>query len=330
MLEMSIYFNYFVDLICGILQHFAMQNSTVTSEESEKCSSPPSIPPPPPPLPAKSNLSIQDCKCMHACSKELKLLRKSPKEDILSAVRHITYQFYVENPSDLISLYYPVSPVIQEGRCCGIVALSMASQLINNVSSNDILSLAKSLNYTRAGEMFSVYNMSELAKTLLHCDTVVMHNLDVFKEDILEFICDGCPLLIPYDADRNHFPCSNNGITAHWAVISGVGFTVTDKNLLSTLINYEVIRQYPELNIFLVKDAPCIKRLLKNSDKIFVYAHQGKSKHLAAWDLNDLLESNKNMHEVTKKYSSEELVLPPDDPLSELRNKAVVLLKKKI
>lgn len=308
-----------------------MQNSTVTSEESENCSSPSSIPPPPPPpLPAKSNQSVHGCNCIHAGPKELKLLRKSPKEDILSAVRHITYQFYVENPSDLISVYYPVSPVIQEGRCCGIVALSMASQLINNVSANDILSLAKSLNYTIAGEMFSVYNMSELAKILLHCDTVVMHDLDVFKEDILDFICNGCPVLIPYDADRNHFPCSNNGITAHWAVITGLGFTVADKNLLSTLKNYEIIREYPELNIFLVKDALSVKKLLKSSDKIFVYAHQGKSKHLAAWDLNDLLESNKNLHEVTKKYSSEELVLPPDDPLSELCNKAVVLLKKKI
>ena len=303
-----------------------MQNSTATSENCPLPSSIPSPPPlpPPPPLLIKPNPSVKDCKS----SKGLKVLKKSPKEDIISAVRHITYHFYVENPSDMVSLYYPILPVIQEGRCCGIVALSMASQLIINMLPDDILSSAKHLNFTREGEMFSAYNMAELARTLLNCDAIVIDNLYDHKEDVLNAICDGCPLLIPYDADKNHFPCSNNGITAHWAVISGLGFTVCNKKIISTLSESEVIRNYPELNIFLVTDVPCIKNLLKYSDKIFLYAHQGKSKHLAAWDLNDLLESNKNMHEVTKKYNSDELVLPPGDALSELRNKAVLLRKR--
>lgn len=305
-----------------------MQNSSAALENDSLPSSIPPAPPPLPPLLTKSSLSVKDHKYAHACTKELKLLKKSPKEDIISAVRHITYQFYVENPSNLISLYYPISPVIQEGRCCGIVALSMASQLINNVSPDDILSSAKSLNFTNEGEMFSAYNMAKLANTLLNCDAIVVDNLDDHKEYILNCICDGCPLLIPYDADKNHFPCSNSGITAHWAIISGLGFTINDKNILNTLPDYEIIRDYPELNVFLVSDVPYIKNLLKYSEKMFLYAHQGKSRHLAAWNLDDLFESNKNMREVTRKYNSNELVLPPGDPLSELRNKAVLLVKK--
>lgn len=285
--------------------------------------------PPPPPVPEKLNLSTQNCRCKHTPLKEVKLPKRSPQQDVKAALRHVTYNFFAENPSNLISLYHPISPVIQEGRCCGIVALSMASQLIQEVSVNDILNLAKSMNFTKEGEMFSAFNMSKLAMSLLNCDTIVIDNLDKHKHDLLSHVCDGWPLLIPYDADRNHFPCSNNGMTAHWSVVTGLCFTVPDKSDVNALENIELIQDYPEFNVFVTKDGSYVKKLLNCSENVFLYARQGKSKHLAAWDLNDLLESNKNMYEVTKKYRSDEMILPEGDSLSELRNKAV-LLKRKI
>lgn len=294
-----------------------MQNSGNTS------SIPP--PPPPPPLPSRQSLT-QNCKCLHSY-KEAKFPKKSAQDNIISAVRHITHNFYVDNPANLICLYHPISPVLQEGRCCGIVALAMASQFFHNVSVDDILDLAKHSNFTKEGEMFSAFNMANLAATLLDCDAFVIDDLYDNKETILSNICDGYPILIPYDADKNHFPCVNKGLTAHWAVISGLCFTVSNKSNLNMLKD-KMINVFPELNIFTLDDGSYIKNLLNHSEKIFLFAHQGKSKHLAAWDLYDLLESNKSMYEVTKKYSPEELVLPLNDSLSELRNKAVILRKK--
>ncbi|XP_035230430.1 UPF0692 protein C19orf54 homolog [Stegodyphus dumicola] len=282
----------------------------------ESCVSPPLPPPPPPPqVPYRKtdSTNLNDTDSKSNC--------KMSNECIISAVRHL---FSDEKLTALISFCKPTIPIIQEGRCCGIVALSMASQFIQSAPVQVILEKAKALNFTKEGELFSAYNMATLASDLLHCDASVVDDVLVHKKDILHHICEGWPVLIPYDSDKNHFPCSNKGHSAHWAVITGLCFSVSEKLDLHSLPYVQKFNDFPELSLIISKNGSYVKTLLDYAERIFVYARQGKSKHLAAWDLNELLASNNNLFEVTKKYSSDQLVLPKSG-LSELRDKAVLL-----
>ncbi|GIY32216.1 UPF0692 protein C19orf54 homolog [Caerostris darwini] len=215
------------------------------------------------------------------------------------------------------------NPVIQEGPCCGIVALSMASQFFNRiVSPSEILIAAKALNFTKSGEMFSAYNMAKLASSLISCEASVINNLSPYE--ILNHIADGWPVLIPYDADKNHEPCLNNGRNAHWAILCGICFSVSDEaNLLLDTCN--AIDKTS--NIYNLTCKTLTKHLLNNAERVCVYAYQGKSKRLAAWQIDTLLESNKNLFEATKKYSHYDMIIPSNG-LLELNDKAVLLKEK--
>ena len=65
----------------------------------------------------------------------------------------------------------------------------------------------------------------------------------------------------------------------------------------------------------------------------YVFAQHGLSKHLNLWSLQDLLQSNLNLKRLDPKIcaslESYAVKNPNDDPLSELRGKAVVLSKIK-
>ncbi|XP_064485016.1 actin maturation protease-like isoform X2 [Ornithodoros turicata] len=123
----------------------------------------------------------------------------------------------------VVSTFCTLNPVIQNGPQCGIVALSMATQLLKaSVTVDRICQEAQILKFTAKGEMFSVENMKVLAETVLGtCDAQVLHSSSSAPGQIIMHLLQGKPLLVPYDSDHNFEPCMRNGQSAHWAVLHG-------------------------------------------------------------------------------------------------------------
>lgn len=277
----------------------------ITSPDNEPATLPP--PPPPPPFPKSTQLV------------------SPPITSLLKNKDPFPISRYIKLPNgttkSIIAYYKDVDPVLQDGPSCGLVALSMASQFFDGKRCNadKILAKAKSMRFTKNGEMFSARNMAILAESLLGCKATVVSDVFENKREILSCICRGCPVLFPYDADKNHQPCLNNGRNAHWALLNGLCFMTSEDLSDSGYERWGDVDRAYRLN-------SGMEKYLDSSAQTHVFAHQGKSRHMALWDFEHLLSSNKNMFEVTAKYSSENMVLPDgDDVLCELRYKAVLL-----
>lgn len=111
---------------------------------------------------------------------------------------------------------------------CGLVALKIAADILKvSKPCNDIpnlLRVAKDNGFTNDGEMFSAHDMGVLAKIFYNLKYKVIHNgLEKYKS-LIEHLYQGYPVLVPYDADRNHTPCLKQGHKAHWAVLTGTIF----------------------------------------------------------------------------------------------------------
>lgn len=124
------------------------------------------------------------------------------------------------------------------GPTCGMVALSMLFG--GTPSADDLLNYARNQKYTNNGEMFSALWLSEalkanLIKSRIKPDKVRSYiydgNLD---SDFIKMklMCHSM-LLVPYDADRNHAPCNQDGHKAHWCLICG--FLIEDNNDVSLI-----------------------------------------------------------------------------------------------
>ncbi|KAG8173606.1 hypothetical protein JTE90_018899, partial [Oedothorax gibbosus] len=271
-----------------------------------------SLPPPPPPLPKVSPGLVSP------------LTRTLPKPPF-----PISRYISGETTQSVVVYYKDIEPVIQEGPCCGIVALSMAGQFFTgkNLMGIDalgwpaILDVAKSRGFTKNGEMFSAYSIAKLSECALGHKAFVMSDLLQLKMAILMGICKGCPVLVPYDADKNHQPCMNKGRNAHWALLNGVCFELSED------VSCKGYDHWGDMDhAYRLSSLSEIEKYLVSSTKTWVFAYQGKSRHMALWDLETLLSSNQNMFEVTTKYSSEDMILPDgEDILCELRDKAVIV-----
>lgn len=264
-------------------------------------------PPPPPPFPKSTQLV------------SLPITPLPKNKDPFPISRYI--KLPNGTTKSIVAYYKGIDAVLQEGPSCGLVALSMASQFFDGkrCTAQEILAGAKSLRFTKNGEMFSACNMAILAESLLGCKATVVSDVFENKKDVLSCISRGFPVLFPYDADKNHQPCLNNGRNAHWALLNGGCFEVPED--LSDF-GYE---RWGDVD-FAYRLNSGMEKYLDSSEKTYVFAHQGKSRHMALWDFEHLLSSNRNMFEVTTKYSSENMVLPGgDDVLCELRYKAVLL-----
>lgn len=110
---------------------------------------------------------------------------------------------------------------------CGLVALKLAAQILKISSKSGegeieaLLKVAQENGFTYHGEMFSAQDMGSLARKYykLSCNVVENGLNDI--EKLKEHLCMGHPVLVPYDADKNHEPCLKRGHKAHWAVITG-------------------------------------------------------------------------------------------------------------
>lgn len=226
--------------------------------------------PPPPPLPIstaaqnfkrnsidQNNNKLEFSECLwavgdsevqRACFFARTCLRSSPKECVYLKVNPIlqTGEF-LGNTNQI--LFYKWKIIL--GPTCGLCALSMLYG--GTPSADDILVNAVDRRYSNNGEMFSAQWLLEVLKENLSSSAVK-------PEKIRSYIFDGpldsdfikdklqqhCMLLVPYDADRNHSPCNQNGHKAHWCLICG--YLVEDNNdvswvkkLLSLLLNLDKI-----------------------------------------------------------------------------------------
>ncbi|GFT01052.1 UPF0692 protein C19orf54 homolog [Trichonephila clavipes] len=282
---------------------------------------PPMPPPPPPPPPSRFGLSNPKL-----CEMPQDLTSTVCKHDHFSAICKRLGRLYMYTDLNIVSFCKPVQPVIQEGPSCGIVALSMASQFFPNKhkTAEEILAAAKLFEFSKSGEMFSAFNMATLASSVIGCEALVTSNLSQNLCAILHNICLGYPVLIPYDADKNHEPCLNKGQNAHWAILCGMILFVPGDHS-SVLDKFTADSEMS--NVYNMASGTETEEILNFASKILILAYQGKSKHFGLWNLDALIQSNNNLVEVTNKYSLDDMIIPSCG-LLELNDKAVLLKEK--
>jgi hypothetical protein len=107
-------------------------------------------------------------------------------------------------------------------------------------SADELLNRAMTKRYTNNGEMFSAAWLLELMKENLSCSNATskpdkirsyIYDGNLETEFIKEKLKQHSVLLVPYDADRNHSPCNQNGHKAHWCLI--LGYLIDDNNDVS-------------------------------------------------------------------------------------------------
>ncbi|ESN96636.1 hypothetical protein HELRODRAFT_68419 [Helobdella robusta] len=161
----------------------------------------------------------------------------------------------------------------------------------------NIIQLAKSLGFTKQGEMFSIKNLLKLAQYINQNieGRITESTTDVRekKKLILQALFNHHPILVPYDRDFNNEPCMKNGVKAHWAL---------------DIIHGEN----------------------KESKELYIFAVQGKSLKPHIWDLDQLLESNNQLRTVDPAMlrCKDEFCLPSYGSLSSLQGKILILNNK--
>ena len=251
-----------------------------------------------------------------------------------------------EDKSIAVTCIWDINPVIQDGPMCGLVALSMASQLLHesqtiaaNCHPDTLLDFAKESGFSKQGEMFSVEYMLQVAKHHMDCcgRSTHIHSLD--PNMVMLSILQREAMLVPYDADKNHSPCLAKGHKAHWCIL--VGFAAV---LNRSMCNKEVLRLLenctpnPRLSShYQLKEEfrPDFARMLSSSveagiAELYVFARHGKSRHIGLWSHRDLQQSNGNLVEVGPRISySEEYIVPHGGINEGLCSKVLVLSKQK-
>ncbi|KAH9374795.1 hypothetical protein HPB48_019030 [Haemaphysalis longicornis] len=219
----------------------------------------------------------------------------------------------------VVSKVSSLKPVLQSGPQCGLVALSMASQLLprdgHPVSVGELFEMAKSLRFTEKGEMFSAGHMKTLAETCLGgCQARLV--CDDHRAEIVGHLIRGKPVLIPYDSDGNFEPCLKSGHTAHWAVLHGSSSLQSPNTfLLASPASFSggpaTPSSVPPPGAGSPRELLLPLALLGGVDAaVFVCASQGKSRHVGLWGLERLLDSNHNLAHLGPRHRAAEFVVP--------------------
>ncbi|XP_071537296.1 uncharacterized protein [Panulirus ornatus] len=146
----------------------------------------------------------------------------SPEEEVRSIFANVKDWGLLNEDVDTVSLYTQLRPVIQQGPQCGLVALSMASQVFpETVDVVDLLKAAKTHGFSCHGEMFSSDAMAKLAEGINSMEASVRRDVLCNPRTVLELLMQGDLILVPYDAERNYMPGLRGGYKAHWGVICG-------------------------------------------------------------------------------------------------------------
>ncbi|XP_037575645.1 UPF0692 protein C19orf54 homolog [Dermacentor silvarum] len=269
------------------------------------------IPPPPPPPPP--SLSV------YRRSGEGNAGDVKPHTAVLGVLEGQLHRITAGSEEAIVvSRMSPLRPVLQDGPQCGLVALSMASQLLRDhpVSVDDLYEKAKSLQFTKKGEMFSVQNMKTLAETCLKNPSSKIVRSEHRQRELVRHLLEGKPSLIPYDSDGNFEPCLKHGHTAHWAVLHGICMVLQSSCIEGTLeditdMDSKCSKIFHIRNIIPEEALLELAQLAESPEaSVFVYASQGKSRHVGLWELELLLKSNDNLAHFTPKHDVSEFVVP--------------------
>lgn len=86
---------------------------------------------------------------------------------------------------------------------------------------DDLFWLAQQKGFTQNGEMFSAEDLAELAQLFYGLSSSVTSRGLEDGRHVLSHLAEGNPVLVPYDAAKNHEPCIASGHRAHWAMLTG-------------------------------------------------------------------------------------------------------------
>uniref|UniRef100_X2B042 Actin maturation protease n=1 Tax=Capitella teleta TaxID=283909 RepID=X2B042_CAPTE len=302
---------------------------------------PPTAPPAPPGalLPLKLSMKPAIKPANEDVVRNLKKMQKnicsvtSPVDIMKNAILDIKRfhsQNDFENSTFHLGVINPVEPLIQEGPQCGLVALVMASQVLNHPASIDTLfSKAKELNYTEQGEMFSADDLVSLASLTLKCNGYVIasEDLKTKTQAILNALIKNHVVLIPYDRDCNNEPCLKEGRKAHWAIITGfLAVISSSSDRLPSCVTVNATNPsllHPKFPV----DAEAVTRYAMKSEDLRVFANQGKSIRTHLWSMKSLLESNSQLIQLGQEIKIARDAYVVKD-IGFIRNKVVILYPK--
>lgn len=274
----------------------------------------PPVPPPPPPPPLS-----EQCIAGNSGTHHGGFVRNADnmKEEVSYLVQPLCARAGGQGQT-IFTLVHDVNPVIQHGPICGLVALSIASQLVNSrvVPPDHLLTCAKERGYSKQGEMFSAQNLLELAKSELYCTGKLLNASCISVRELLTFITESKAIVVPYDADKDHSPCLARGHKAHWCTL--VGFAIIGNSFSTTDSTHTSLTPASAY------------RLLNNENRendIYLFARQGKSRHLGLWSYTSLIKSNANLMEVGPERGYSDYVIPPEGIYKSLCSWLVVLYK---
>lgn len=119
---------------------------------------------------------------------------------------------------NILKLRKCTSPSINS--CSGKISHSGSDDLVGDV--DGLLALARNRGFSEQGEMYCAENLAMLAKEYYGVQACVQYKGLDEHENVLNHLVKGLPILVPYDADKNHQPCQARGHSAHWAVVTGM------------------------------------------------------------------------------------------------------------
>lgn len=261
------------------------------------------LPPPPPPLSAFSSVHVAS-----VSSEKHQNVGEIASDNMEEEVKYLVEplrSMALKRDRTIFTVVHDVKPVVQQGPMCGLVAISMASQLLyDKIAQPDtLLTRAKEQCYSKQGEMFSAANLLDLATSELKCKGSLLNSREIEVVDILSAITEKKALLVPYDADKDHSPCLARGHKAHWCTL--VGFALIAKSQSHSKAIHICLKPADAHHILHKEWTTGVDR-----SEIYLFARQGKSRHLKLWSYDSLMESNANLVEVSEHRNSSSYVIP--------------------
>lgn len=176
------------------------------------------------------------------------------------------------------------------------------------------------------------YNIAEVSTRFLKCKAEVVNKGLPAPPELIKLLLTNHTFLVPYDCDKNHQPCCNNGASAHWSLICGFLVFINSCDLPPSLSSngFERDAELPYL-YYLCKDNASNLDLnsLKSitDENFFVLALHGKSRHVAIWPYKSLQSSNAQLREVgSQRLSESDRYILPEHGLSDVLGNHVVVL----
>uniref|UniRef100_A0A1A7W732 Actin maturation protease n=1 Tax=Iconisemion striatum TaxID=60296 RepID=A0A1A7W732_9TELE len=251
-------------------------------------------PPPPPPALASPLTSTAKKKLYQAIA-----ISKSPLEGDHTEACLIVSQrescFRKDLQWILVNTYVP--SLIQDGPQCGLVALWMATHLLQlqqTIDMETVVQTAMRRGYTAQGEMFSASNLALLAEEVCGCRAELLSGGLSGRNGaaIIRHLWAGQPVLIPYDNDLNHEPCQRSGHRAHWAAASGVIIGLDQGS-----VNTERTHSDPSLPWLHLATEPSPPCPINSTTvrEVFILAKQGKSLRYRLWSMDSIAQSNQQL-----------------------------------